>query len=85
MAWGKKIKCCLVSILQRSQKSKTSFFLFLGGGGGKVKVHFVYAVGAPLGNGRFDFPLGLSLPWWPWAGPRASEQLLYQGYFHLPS
>lgn len=33
----------------------------------------------------FDFPRGPPPPRWPWAGPRASERLLYQGYFHLPS
>lgn len=32
---GKKIKGCFVSLLKRSQRSKLSFFLFLGGSGSK--------------------------------------------------
>lgn len=51
----------------------------------EVKVNFICTTGALQGNGKFDFPLGLPLHCWPQAEPHACEQLLYQGYFHLPS
>lgn len=65
---GRKIKSCLVFIMKRSQKSKTSFLHFLGGSGGRSESPFYLHNGCSWGNGRFDFPLGLPLPWWPEQG-----------------
>ena len=52
----------------------------------KVKALFCLRGGYSLGQWQvFDLPRGPPLPWRPWPRPRASERLLYQGYFHLPS
>ena len=84
---GKKIKGCLVSLLKRSRRPKLSFFLFLGGSGGKSESLVLFARWVLLGTvaGIFDLPRGPPPPWRPRPRPRASERLLYQDYFHLPS
>lgn len=48
----------------------------------EVKVLFCLYSGFSSGQWQiFDFPRGPPPPRWPWARPRASERLLYQGFF----